>query len=279
MKLHSSPDYSDWLDGPALIALRTEKRGKHGEADIDANADTDNQFLLGTRDYDWHSHARGQVFCVESGLVHVRTRHGSWMLPPHRAGWIPPGQAHSVSMSGAMSGWSVLLTAAASVDLPAHPCVVGVNELMRALVVRAASWSAVEVLGREQNAVMAVLLDELRQAPHEALHLPMPDSLRLRELATVVLAQPGASLSVPEMASMACMSVRTLSRQFQEETGISIGQWRQQAQLLYALERLAAGEAVAVVADALGYATPSNFIAMFRRYFGQSPGRYFKQDK
>jgi len=78
---------------------------------------------------------------------------------------------------------------------------------------------------------------------------------------------------------MACMSVRTLSRQFQEETGISIGQWRQQAQLLHALERLAAGEAVAVVADALGYATPSNFIAMFRCYFGQSPGRYFKQNK
>lgn len=41
------------------------------------------------------------------------------------------------------------------------------------------------------------------------------------------------------------------------------------------LERLARGEAVATVAEALGYATPSNFIAMFRRAFGDSPARYF----
>lgn len=42
-----------------------------------------------------------------------------------------------------------------------------------------------------------------------------------------------------------------------------------------ALERLARGEAVGEVAPALGYATPSNFIAMFRRAFGDSPTRYF----
>ncbi|BBB68000.1 AraC family transcriptional regulator [Undibacterium sp. YM2] len=266
MSSKTAPDYSDWLNGPDLIALRTE-----GEAEADS------QFLLGTREYDWHSHARGQVFCVESGLIYVRTRHGSWLLPPHRAGWIPPEQAHSVRISGAMSGWSVLLTAAASAALPAQPCVVAVNDLMRALVVRAATWSVLEELGREQKAVMAVLLDELRQAPHEALHLPMPASLRLRELTAMILAQPGVSLSLPELARVACMSGRTLSRHFQQETGMSIGQWCQQAQLLHALERLAAGDAVATVADALGYATPSNFIAMFKRYFGQSPGKYFSQ--
>ncbi|MEJ2793378.1 hypothetical protein WAE56_08175 [Iodobacter sp. LRB] len=30
----------------------------------------DRQFLLGTREYDWHSHLRGQLFCIESGLLH-----------------------------------------------------------------------------------------------------------------------------------------------------------------------------------------------------------------
>jgi len=46
---------------------------------------------------------------------------------------------------------------------------------------------------------------------------------------------------------------------------------------VHALERLARGEAVADIADALGYATPSNFIAMFKRSFGDSPARYFAQ--
>jgi len=56
---------------------------------------------------------------------------------------------------------------------------------------------------------------------------------------------------------------------------MSLARWRQHARLANALERLANGHTVADVADALGYATPSNFIAMFRREFGQSPGKYF----
>ena len=66
--------------GPALIALR-------------GGDDPDSPYRLGSREYDWHSHVRGQLFCVESGLVRVRTSHGSWLLPPQRAGWIPPGSA------------------------------------------------------------------------------------------------------------------------------------------------------------------------------------------
>jgi AraC-like DNA-binding protein len=59
----------------------------------------------------------------------------------------------------------------------------------------------------------------------------------------------------------------------------SFAQWRQQARLVHALERLARGESVAGVADALGYATPSNFITMFKRSFGESPARYFAKRK
>ncbi|WP_127526509.1 hypothetical protein [Budvicia aquatica] len=33
------------------------------------------------------------------------------------------------------------------------------------------------------------------------------------------------------------------------------------------------------MADALGYATASNFMAMFRRNFGDSPGRYFSKQQ
>ena len=137
-------DHSERSDGPALIALRGE--------------DTpDNEFRLGTREYDWHHHLRGQVFCVESGLVHVRTVHGSWLLPPNRAGWIPSHEAHKVSISGAMSGWTVLITPEAARDLPDQPCVIGISEVMSALVRRAVSWSGQDVLAPAQKRMMAVL--------------------------------------------------------------------------------------------------------------------------
>ncbi|WP_412674518.1 helix-turn-helix transcriptional regulator [Aneurinibacillus aneurinilyticus] len=65
------------------------------------------------------------------------------------------------------------------------------------------------------------------------------------------------------------------------ETGLTFAQWRQQARLTHALEMLARGDSVAMIADALGYSSPSSFIAMFRRAFRDSPGRYLatRQEK
>lgn len=258
----NTPDFSELADGPPLIVQWSDD----GAA---------SQFRLGTREVDWHCHVRGQVMCVESGLVHVRTRHGSWILPPHRAGWLPPGQEHKVSISGVMSGWNVLLAPDACAGLPTQPCVIGSSEVLVAMVRRAAKWPQLAKYTAAQQRMMAVLLDELVDAPQEALHLPMPTDRRLLAVANAVLAQLDSQRTLQEWAKCGAMSARTLSRLFPAETGMSFAQWRTQAALLHALERLANGDAVAEIAHSLGYATPSNFIAMFRRSLGVSPGRYF----
>lgn len=255
-------DLSEQPGGPPVIALL-------------GDGGTDTQFALGTREYGWHRHVRGQMFCIESGLMHVCTSHGSWLLPPHRAGWIPPAMEHKVSVMGALSGWSVLIAPAACASLPALPCVTGVSELKRALVRRAACWGAQAALSPEQQRVMAVLFDEVGRAPRQPLHLPMPTDRRLLRVARAVLAQHGEHRTLDAWAAWGGMSARTLSRLFRAETGLGFGQWCRQAGLMQALERLARGEPVTTVADALGYASASNFIAMFRRAFGDSPGRYF----
>ncbi|MEC0229566.1 AraC family transcriptional regulator [Paenibacillus alba] len=254
-------DKSDWLEGPSLIAFW-------------GNDDSDNPFRLGTREYDWHSHRRGQIFCVESGLIHVRTATGSWLMPPRRAGWLPPNVAHKVSISGAMSGWSVLLTPEISSDLSKQPCVINVSDLMRALVQRTVSWGDQDILEPEQERLVAVLLDEIRRAPLEPLHLPMPSDPRLLRIADMILKQPEDNRTLNEWATWAALSPRTLRRLILAETGLTFNLWRQQARLTHALEMLAQGESVGMVADALGYGTPSSFIAMFRRAFGDSPLHY-----
>lgn len=255
-------DLSERADGPPLIAMWGEDDPSH-------------EFRLGTREYDWHHHLRGQLFCVESGLVHVRTVDGSWLLPPNRAGWIPSYESHKVSISGAMSGWTVLITPDAGRDLPNHPCVIGISELMNALVRRAVSWSFQDRLEAEQERMIVVLLDEIRRSPHESLHLRMPTDRRLLRIASAILAQPDDNRTLQAWAVWGGLSPSTLSRLFLAETGGSFAQWRQQARLTHALEMLANGMSVASIADALGYATPSNFIAMFRRAYGDSPAHYF----
>lgn len=161
--------------------------------------------------------------------------------------------------------------------LPSDPCVMGVSEMLRALVRRAASWTAEADLQPEQERIVGVLLDEIRLARREALHLPLPAERRLLTIANLLIEHPEDERTFDELAAWAGLSARTARRHFAAQTGMSFVQWRQQARLALALEQLANGEAVACVADALGYATPSNFIAMFRKAFGESPARYFSK--
>ncbi|MET4676840.1 helix-turn-helix transcriptional regulator [Luteibacter sp. ME-Dv--P-043b] len=260
--MHSSRDHEvihallERADGPPLVAY--EARG-----------------ALPLMEVDWHSHVRGQFFYVEEGFVTNRTEHGSYLLPPHRAGWMPPGTMHTVSMTGPTHAWGVFIAPCAAVGLPDRPCVVGVNDLVRSIIKRAATWP-VEIFAPDpaRERLFAVLLDELQRAPVESLHLPMPIDRRLRRVAVAMFEHPEDTRSIEEWAAWAGMSTRTLTRIFRQETQCSVAQWRQQARLTRALERLATGEPVAVVSDALGYATPSAFVAMFRKAFGDSPGRY-----
>lgn len=257
-------EWSERADGPPLVAVW-------------GGPEADSAFRLGTHETGWHGHLRGQVFCIEDGLMQVRTRHGAWLLPPHRAGWIPPGEPHLASVSGATSGWTMYLTPEASRRLPDQPCVIGVSEVMRALVRRAVEWSGQDRLLPEQRRMSAVLLDEMRRAPHEPLHLPLPADRRLLRICNAILATPDDARTLADWADWAGLSPRTLSRRFTAELGVSFALWRQQARLVHGIEALARGDAVAVVADALGYATPSNFIAMFRRSLGDTPARFFSR--
>ncbi|MGZ0785470.1 AraC family transcriptional regulator [Pseudomonas saponiphila] len=255
-------DLSEWCAGPDVIALRGDDHPA-------------SEFRLGTREYDWHQHARGQVFCVETGMIQVRTAHGAWLLPPQRAGWMPPGVAHQIRVSGALTGWSLLLSPSASRQLQDRPCVLGISSVLRVLVERAAGWSGQARLGPEQARISAVILDELRGAAPQPLHLPLPSEPRLLKIAQAILDNRDSQWTLKDWAAWGAMSASTLRRLMLAQTGLNFARWRQQAQLALALEMLARGVAVNQVADALGYASASNFIAMFRRAFGDSPARYF----
>lgn len=152
---------------------------------------------------------------------------------------------------------------------------IGVDDLMHALVLRAAAWAHDECLTEQQERLIVVLLDEIHAAPREPLHLPLPEDRRALRIAKGILADPADGRTLERWARLAALSARTARRLFLAETGMSFAQWRQQARLVQALEMLANGDSVSSVADALGYATASNFITMFRRAFGETPARYF----
>jgi len=150
-----------------------------------------------------------------------------------------------------------------------------ISEVLQALTRRTISWSTTDALTLEQKRIFAVIIDEIRHTPHESLYLPMPKDPRLERITQAILDEPGSMRTIDQWAAIGFMSSRTLRRLMRSETGMGFGEWRQQAQLTHALEMLARGVSVTDVSDALGYASPSNFIVMFRRAFGDSPAHYF----
>lgn len=220
-----------------------------------------------------HRHARGQLLGGARGLLSVDAGNSRWVVPATHAVWIPPDVPHGLRSHGPFSGWSVYVAASVCAELPREPCVLLVSGLLREAVTRAAS-SAGDVLDAPQARLAGVILDEIRALPQVALGLPMPQDARLLKIAQALSDQPDDGRRLEEWAGWAGIAPRTLTRRFIAETGFTFTEWRQRVRLLMALELLAAGRPVTAVALDLGYDNVSAFIALFRRAFGVTPGRY-----
>ncbi|MFS2224680.1 helix-turn-helix domain-containing protein [Pantoea sp. B65] len=145
--------------------------------------------------------------------------------------------------------------------------------LLREAVTRAATWKEA-LLTASQTRLAGVILDEIRSLPEANLGLSMPRDDRLLRIARALSERPDDGRRLEAWAAWVGISPRTLTRRFSAETGFSFTEWRQRVRLLRALELLAAGKSVTTIALDLGYENVSAFIALFRRVFGSTPGRY-----
>ena len=205
----------------------------------------------------------------------VDTGHELWVVPPMRAVWIPANRKHRVQMNSRVSMRTAYFKSGDSLVAWQHCVVVPVSPLLRELLVAATEFSSSEKQLPRTRHICDLIIEELVASTVLPLHLPHPRSARLRRITDLVLDDLSISLSLEELSKIGSLSQRTISRLFTTETGLTFGQWRQQAILIRALQRLADHEPVTTVALDLGYRTPSAFIYMFRNAFGMTPARYF----
>jgi AraC family transcriptional regulator, regulator of nimT len=251
----------------------------HSDADNRPLPDAKHPVVGYARDYpkghvvDWHGHVPAQLLYAASGLLRVETDAGLWVVPPHRAVWIPAGMLHRVRMTTAVE----MRTLYVREGLPglAGGCrVIAVSPLLRELIVAFAVLPPDYALDGPVGRLAAVILDQLRVPASSPLHLPLPQDPRLRRVVAGLFDDPADRRPLSAWARTVGASARTLARLFVAETGMGFAAWRQQHRLHAALARLTAGEAVTSVAFAVGYDSPSAFIAMFRKALGASPQRY-----
>ena len=160
--------------------------------------------------------------------------------------------------------------------LPDEVCVLQVTPLLRELIVAAVAEGPRYEPDSPQSRIMAVIVDQIGTQNVASLALPLPTDPRLHRITQALISNPADGRSLGEWAHAVGASKRTIGRLFNAQTGMSFQTWRQQRRLLRALELLAMGEHVTAVALELGYDNTSAFIAMFRRYLGTTPKRYYQ---
>lgn len=225
-----------------------------------------------------HSHERHQVLFSTTGLMSIATTDGTWVVPTHRALWMPAGTRHQVTMHGPVHMHTLYLRPDAAQDLPQQCTVLSVTPLLRELIVRATELPLLYDEVGPDGRLIQVLLDELRRMPALPLQLPRPHDPRLARLCDQLLAEPADLRTLEAWAAPLGLSSRSVARLFRAQTGMSFGQWRQQARLLQALRLLAQGRSVTDTALEVGYDSASAFGSMFRRSLGMSPIEYLAQD-
>lgn len=238
------------------------------------------QFISHEKNYHTatHAHRDGQIFMLDSGMISCTSKNYHWSITPNSLGWIPPMIEHSSISWGKIKAKSFHLPATIAKDLPSQPCVLQTNSLIKALIDRIVTFTHFNQLTDQQKTIIQVLIDEIKDTkPVNSLLLPYPTNPGLVKITQAIWQNPSSTKSQSQWAIWAGISVRSLSRYFMQETGMTFAHWKQLAKLLASLPRLSEQKSITEVAYLVGFSDASAYIAAFRSVFGVSPKRYLNK--
>ena len=220
-----------------------------------------------------HQHSNHLIAWSASATVSLRTGIRDWLVPPTHGLWVPADCPHAVEVVRPGHGYAVLLSADRCPIAWTEPTGVLITPLIRELIIH---------LDRHpdqtntRSTAVSLLLSLLEPVPSTTFHVPLPDDARTRTIADALIANPADRRDLAAWASDTNTSVRTITRLFTHETGMSFAQWRTLVRIRAALTHLARGSSVGATARAVGYHKPSAFAETFHRITGQHPSIYHR---
>lgn len=215
-----------------------------------------------------------QIVFSHSGHFTALSSSQAWTIPAHRALSVPDGTRLRIHTGRRCAIRCLYLRTELQVIGP-DVRVVGLGALSSELLARAVATSPMDLTTPADAALITLLEAQLANEPDAPLRLPLPQDPVAHAVASAITRDPGTSLAA--VLEGAGASRRTIERRFRSETAMSLGQWRRRARVLAAVAMLADGNSVTRVASAVGYATPSSFVAAFRSEL-HAPPRAFMRD-
>jgi AraC-like DNA-binding protein len=214
-----------------------------------------------------------QLVYASRGVLSVQTADRTWVVPPHRAVWVPAAVPHRLEILGRTSLRTLYFSA--ELGLVEAVCrVIDVPPLLRELVLYAVRQAPLDLDRPEWARLVGVIADQVTTLPHAGLQLPRPVDERAVALTDLMRGDLASASTIDALARRAGTGRRTLERTFRVETGMSIAQWRRRLRVIEAVHLLAAGMSATSTAARVGYSTPSAFSAAFRAELDTTPTAY-----
>ncbi|MBF6330310.1 helix-turn-helix domain-containing protein [Nocardia transvalensis] len=230
---------------------------------------THSQLDRGTR-LAYHHHPHHLIVWETGATVTVRTDGRDWLVPPTHGLWIPAATPHAVDVLHPGGSCVVAVDARCPISWT-EPTGVLITPLIRELITYLHTHPAPH---RTRTRVESVLLDLLEPTPSTSLHVPLPADPRLRTIADALIADPADQRDLAAWGHEVGAGVRTLTRLFSAETGMTFGRWRTHVRIRAALTLLARGTSIGATARAVGYGKPGAFSDAFHRVTGRAPSIY-----
>jgi AraC-like DNA-binding protein len=220
-----------------------------------------------------HAHEESQVIFAASGTLQVYTESGRWFVPPQLALWMPARIPHRVDVLSdtelRMIYWHPSALRKWAPERPLdYVFALTVTPLLRELILAAFK---VDMPSEKAKLAVRLILHELTETPDVPVFLPMPTSTIGRRVADLALEDSQAHVGVSDLARLAATSIRTISRIFPVETGLTFKAWRQRARIALAIDRLSAGCAISQVAADVGFGSTAAFSFAFRQVTKMTP--------
>ncbi|RDI43654.1 helix-turn-helix transcriptional regulator [Nocardia mexicana] len=221
----------------------------------------------------WHAHDEAMLLWSATATVTMSTPARDWLVPPGYGLWVPPGIEHAET---ALRAGELCVVRFAPNRCPVswiEPTGVSTGPLLRELVLY---LHAADPDDPGRRHAEPLVFDLLTPLPVNVIDVVMPTDPRVRSIAEQIVADPSDTRDLAFWAHQVHAGVRTLSRLFVSETGLTFAQWRTHVRMRAAARYLADGRSVGATARAVGYRKPSAFIAAFRRSTGRTPGTYLQ---
>ncbi|MEH6630517.1 MAG: AraC family transcriptional regulator [Halopseudomonas aestusnigri] len=212
------------------------------------------------------------------GGIRLEAEDRYWILPPSRAAWIPAGTNIKIEIIHRVTCCSILYDTDFINSNISHCRVLAMPTFAREMVLHTQRWGpdqeALSNHAKQFFLTLSGVCSELAQEPSE-VWVPKGKTEPMKRALEFTQNHLGDKNSFAEVASASCLSERSLTRIFTQETGMTWGQMQRRMRMIRAMELLGTSDdQIANVALDVGYDSLSAFNRAFKEFSKVTPSEF-----